>query len=412
MIGKRLIAVVFLGAALALGAGSPALPGGAWAAGGPTVSAKVGKPLQDAQKLIAQQKFRDALNKVNEANSLSGKSAYEQFVIDDLQGYLYQRLGDYGNAARAYEGALKSGQLAAKDVTVRQRALVSMYYLSKDYSKALSRANQLLATNPSDTEMLVIAGQSAYLMGDYATAGKNMNSAIQLQESAGRRPDEAALQLLMAAQYKSGDSKGYSRTLERLVRMYPKPEYWSDLLASELRKPGTSDKRSLEIYRLQLAAGALVKPTDYTSMAEVALQTGFPGDAKTALEKGFKSGVLGQGAQADRQKRLLDMATKQAQDDQRVLAQIEPDAKSSPQGEKDVKLGEAYASYGQYDKAIVAIQRGLAKGGVTNPDEAKLNLARAYFMANQKEKARQTFSSISGKDGTATIAHLWLIHLS
>jgi tetratricopeptide (TPR) repeat protein len=414
MIGKRFVAVVVLGSALALGAaGSLSVRDSAFAAG-QTVSAKVGKPLQDAQKLIEQKKYREALTQVNEADKISPKTTYEQFIVNDMQGFLYQQLGDYGNAAKAYEATIKSGQLPAKDVATRQRALVSMYYVSKNYSKALSSANQVLASGGPDADMYTIAGQSSFILGDYAGAAKSVAAAIQLGESAGRRPDETSLQLLMSSQYKSGDTKGYAKTLERLVRTYPKPEYWNSLLASELNKPGTSDKRSLDIYRLQLAVGGLVKPDDYMSMAKVALVASFPGDAKAALERGFKAGVLGKGAaeQADKQKRLLAAATKQAADDQAILPQLESQANASAQGDLDVRVGELYASYGQYDKAIAAIQRGLAKGGVKNVGEAKLSLAWAYVLANQKDKARQTFSSIDGKDGTSDLARLWLIHLS
>lgn len=381
MIGKRLVAVVFLASALALGApGSADLSLNALAAT-KTVSAKVGKPIQDAQKLMQQNKFREALNKVNEADKVAGKSAYEQFVINDMKASLYSRLGDYGNAARAYEAVVASGQISGAALGARQRAVVSMYYQ---------------------------AGYSAFTHGNYAAATANANKAIQLQQSAGRRPDEASLQLLMVAQQKGGDIRGYSKTLERLVRTYPKPKYWADLLTSLKQKPGISDKLSLDIYRLQYAAGALVKASDYTAMAEVALLNGFPIEAKMVLDEGFKAGILS----TDREKRLLNRATQAAAADQKVLAQLESAAKASPEGQADVQLGEAYASHGQYDKAIAAFQQGLGKGGVKNPEEAKLNLARVYLLANNKAKARQTFASINGEDGTAEIARLWLLHLS
>lgn len=408
MIGKRLFAIALLGTALAVTAPDAKLTlGSAWAAG-PTVSAKVGKPYQAAQKLIEQKKYSEALKKLDEADKVPNKTAYEQFVVNDLKGFVYSRVGNYASAAQAYEAVIKSGQISGNDLAVRQRAVISMYFQTKSYSKSLSLADSWLAGHPSDTDVLEIAGQSAYLLGNYTTATAHVNKVIQLQESAGKRPDEALLQVLMAAQYKGGDTKGYGKTLERLVRNYPKPKYWADLLASLKRKPGTSDKRSLEIYRLQYAAGAVVKAEDYRSMAEVALISGFPGDALTVLEKGFKAGILS----SERDKKLLDRAKQAAASDQKVLAQLEAAAKAAPDGERDVQLGEAYASYGMYDKAIEALQRGLGKGGVKNVAEAKLNLARVYALANQRDKARKTFASINGNDGTSDIARLWLIHLS
>lgn len=381
MIGKRLVAVIFFASALALGApGSGDLSLNALAAT-KAVSAKVGKPIQDAQNLMQQNKFREALNKVNEADKVSGKSAYEQFVVNDMKASLYSRLGNYTSAAQAYEAVIASGQISGSALAARQRAVVSMYYQ---------------------------AGYADFSHGNYAAAAANANKAIQLQQSAGRAADEPSLQLLMQAQQKSGDMKGYGKTLERLVRSYPKPRYWADLLSSLKQKPGNSDKLKLDIYRLQYAAGALVTAKDYTDMATAALINGFPVEAKTVLEEGFKAGILRQ----EREKRLLDQAKQAAAANQKALTQLESAAEASPEGQADVDLGEAYASYGQYDKAIAAFQRGLGKDGVKNPEEAKLNLARVYLLANNKAKARQTFTSIGGEDGTAEIARLWLIHLS
>jgi len=56
------------------------------------------------------------------------------------------------------------------------------------------------------------------------------------------------------------------------------------------------------------------------------------------------------------------------------------------------------------------MEQGIAKGGLREPEDAKLHLGIAYLAAGQKPKAIQTFKEVGGTDGTADLARLWLIH--
>jgi hypothetical protein len=77
-----------------------------------------------------------------------------------------------------------------------------------------------------------------------------------------------------------------------------------------------------------------------------------------------------------------------------------------------VKLGAAYLSYGENDKAIEAINRGVAKGGVKNPDEAGLLLGMAYLRANNKAEAAKAFQTVTKDPAMARIAKLWMLNTS
>ena len=77
----------------------------------------------------------------------------------------------------------------------------------------------------------------------------------------------------------------------------------------------------------------------------------------------------------------------------------------------DAKLGAAYLSYGQNDKAVEALQRGIGKGGVKNPDEAGILLGIAYLRMNNKEEATKAFQSVKQNPTMARIAKLWVLHM-
>ncbi len=187
---------------------------------------------------------------------------------------------------------------------------------------------------------------------------------------------------------------------------YPKREYWADLLRRIESKPGFSNRLTLDVLRLRLATKTLDSANDYSEMAQLALQQGQAAEAKKILDEGFAAGVLGKGAEAERQKRLLALATQRANDAPRDLAAAEVEAAAD--GNAMVRIGLAYTGLGQIDKGIALIQKGIAKGGLKHPDDARLQLGIAYLRAGNKAKAAEAFRGVKGTDGAADLARLWL----
>ena len=251
--------------------------------------------------------------------------------------------------------------------------------------------------------------QAYYLQNDFAGAARTARALLQQDQRAGRKTGESVLQLLVSSEYKQKNDAGYRDALKRLVASYPKKEYWRDLLASVQKQPGFADRLTLDLDRLMAATGTLETQDQYMEAAQLALQAGLPGDAKALLDKGYAAGVLGKGAGADRQQRLAAMAAKQSGEDVNTLPQLAHEADAARDGLPWVKLGEADASYGRYDDAIAAYQKGLQKGGLKHPEDARLHLGIAYLQAGQKDKAQATLGAVTGTDGARDLAQLWLL---
>jgi tetratricopeptide (TPR) repeat protein len=150
-------------------------------------------------------------------------------------------------------------------------------------------------------------------------------------------------------------------------------------------------------------------PDEYMEAAQLALEQGFPGDAKSLLDKGYVAGVLGKGATAERQQRLATMAQRLMSDDSKNLPQLGNETNAANSGLALVKLGETFASYGRYDDAIDAFRKGLQKGGLKYPEDAKLHLGVTYLQAGRKAEARDILKSVKGTDGVQDLAELWMI---
>src|SRR5262249_32003327 len=127
-------------------------------------------------------------------------------------------------------------------------------------------------------------------------------------------------------------------------------------------------------------------------------------------EAGAAKNVFTDPKLSDRNKRLLDNAKKQVEQDRATLDKIAKDAAAGKTGDKDVSIGLAYLSYKEYDKAIEAITRGLSKHGVQNQGEANLLLGIAQLGAGHKDEAQKAFGLVKGDAKLERIANLWSLH--
>jgi hypothetical protein len=119
---------------------------------------------------------------------------------------------------------------------------------------------------------------------------------------------------------------------------------------------------------------------------------------------------LGEGAEADRHKRLRDLAVKKQGEQATGIAAQAVEARNDKDGNALVQVGYAYVTMGEADKGIEMIEAGIKKGGLKRPEDAKLRLGMAQQQSPKtKAKAAATLNSVQGADGVAEIARLWVV---
>jgi len=369
---------------------------------------EIGKPLQQAGELLRAGKGKEALAKVREADAVGGKTPAEQFTIDRMKGAAAQRAGDHPATIQAFEAVMASGKVTGAEAAQVAESLAFAYSQQKDWAKTgqwIQKAQSLGSTSAQLKQLQAyVQGQS----GDYSAIGRDAAAAVEAAEKAGRKPDEADLLRLADAQARTGNPGGQAATLEKLLFNYPKKEYWTAYLGRLPRKPNFADRLGLDVLRLRLATGNLSKPEDFMEMAQLSLQAGLPAEAVRIVEQGYKAGALGKGPEADRHKRLQDLAVNKAGEQKAAIDAQATEAAAQKTGEDLVKVGYAYASMGQADKGIALIEQGIAKGGLKNAEDARLRLGLAQ-LPRDRAKATRTLQAVKGNDGTADIARLWTL---
>ena len=383
-----------------------ALLGGA--AAQDAVRADVGRPLQQAGDLIRAQKFKDALAKIHEADAVANKTANESYMIERMRIAAASGAGDTETAAHSFEAV--SARVSAAERLRMIESLAGAYYRAQNYAKAMQWGQRYFKEGGTSGSIRTLLIQSQYLGGDFAGAARELRTEIDQAERAGTPPGEDRVKLLVNATLKMNDINGYVWALERLVTYYPKKEYWVDLLARLQRKPNFSDRLALDTYRLSLATGSMNAASDYMEMAQLALQAGYPAEAKQVVDKGFAANVLGQGGEAERHKRLRELVAKRLDEDKRGQAAAIEEAQAAKDGTALVNAGLNLVFNGETPKGLQLMQQGIARGNLKRADDAKLHLAIAQLIAGDHIKAQTTLRSVSGNDGTADLARLWALY--
>lgn len=370
---------------------------------------EVGKPLQQASELLKAGKAKDALAKVREADAVPNKTPAEQLMIDRMRGAAAQRAGDNATTIQSFEAVYASGKLSGAEQAQVAETLAFAYSQTKDFAKAQQWVNKAQQAGSNSAQLKQLQAYLQGQSGDYNAIARDAAAAVAAAEQGGQRPAEADL-LRLADAYQRTNNPAYMATLAKLLGYYPKKDYWAAYLARLPRKPGFTDRYALDVMRLKLASGTLTKADEFMEMAQLALQAGYPAEGKRIVDQGFASGALGTGPEAERHKRLRDLAVKQ-DSERRAGIEVQSNAASAEKtGDDLVKVGYTYVTMGEVDKGIALMEQGINKGGLKRADEAQLHLGMAQLQsAKSKAKAGATLRGVKGTDGSADVARLWLL---
>ena len=375
------------------------------------VRPEIGKPLQAASALLKSNKFKDALAKIREVDSVPNKTANETYLIESMRGSAASGAGDNETIIKSFESVIASGKAPAATQLKVIEALAGAHYRARDYAATNKWATRYLRDGGGNSQIRTLLIQSYFQSGDFANSAKESLIDIQADEKAGRTPSEEKLQLLANSYLRQKNSNGYIATIEKLLNYYPKKSLWADVISRLQRKSGFSDRLALDVYRLQLATGNLTATNDYMEMSQLALQAGFPGEAKKVVDEGYANGALGKGTDVDRQKRLRDLVEKRVAENQKIITGSADEAagNAAKDGNALVNLGYNLFTSGQVTKGIGLMEAGIKKGELKRPDDAKLRLGTALIQSGQKAKGAQVLKSVQGTDGAHDLANLWVI---
>ena len=381
-----------------------ALSPGVWAQSG--LRAEVHKPLLAAQEALKGNQMDQALRLAAEAAALPSLSAAEQQLVWRVQAVAALRSQQWDLAIERLEGLLGLAEVPAAERLPLQEMLVNASIQKKDAARTVRVARQYLQAGGQSAGVRTALLQSLSLLGEHKTLVQEMQAFIRQDQTQGRKTPEADLRLMGASCLQLKDQPGYYAVLKHLLELYPSKAYWSDAIVRLVNLPDFNNRYELDGYRLLAETDNLEDAAEYAEMAALALKAGLPAEALRVLDKGYRQGVLGQGAEAAAHARLQSQARKKAQEDESLLSQLEQSAKD---GNAWVAVADAHASQQNWSAAVSAYDKAQKAGGLRREAEVNLHHGMALFKNGQKAAALAQWKSVRSDSTAAELALLWTL---
>jgi hypothetical protein len=356
------------------------------------ISNSIGKEMTAAMKALQAQQWQDALKSLDEAGAKSGITTYDKFKIHDFKGYAEIHLKKYKEAEADYEEALASGLYPPEEKARTVKVLFQMSAGNQQYAKAIEYGKQIADAGTASADDLNIMAQLYYLQKDCKSAVVWADKAVAASKKAGEAPKENTYQFKLQCASDAGDTAGMEASLVDLIRLTNKTTYWNTFLRLE-RQDERDDHNLLMIYRVMYNTNSMNADTDYIEMAQLLGDAALPGEAAAVLNKAMSSNIV-KDDHKERTTRLIKSLQDRAEADRKGLPQQEAEATKSASGELEMKLGEVYYGFGDYQKAADAINQGLQKGNIKHQDEAYVYLALADAQLKNYADAKKAIANL------------------
>jgi tetratricopeptide (TPR) repeat protein len=376
----------------------------------PALRNKVYEKLAAAQEAAEAKDLNGAAEILDDMISAGGKSAlnsYELANVYNLYAFIYYSQENYAKALKAYEEVVAQPDIPLAMEINTKYTIAQLYFVQEQWQKGIDALLDWFAvTEKPNASAYVLLSQGYYQTKDYDKALLNVEKAINMYKAADKLPKEQWYNLARYLYFEKNDVNNTVATLEELLKYYPKKDYWIQI--SHMYGEQKKDNLQLAAMDTAYVQDMLTKGREQVTMAYLYLNAEVPYKAGKVMAKGLKNESIDP---TSKNYEIAASAWRQAQELEKAVIDMEVAAAKSDDGELYARLGNIYLDSDRNAKAIVAINKGLSRGGVKRPDSARLVLGMAYFNEKKYDKAREAFKSAGRDERSAKYASQWITYL-
>lgn len=373
----------------------------------PNVSEAFGKKIQEAANLLQPPEESGAKPNPNGTIKLlaglevnkAKYNAYELALLYQYYAYAYLGLENYGKSIEYLNKVM--GQTPNMPVATEAQTLKMMgqlYSAEENPKKALETMmrwiDYVAALKPEDSYLFATL---YYQLEDNTNALLNINEAVKNQEAAGKIPTEAWYILQRGLYFDKEDYKNGLVVLEKLIKYYPKAQYWKQL--SQVYRLMERDQDSVSALETAYIMGGLTTEKDILNLSYLFLDAEVPYKAVKILNKGIYTDKIIE--PTAKNLKLLADSHRMAQNHKDSLVEYEKAAQKSTDGELVIGLAGAYLVNDKFKEASKWGRDALKKGGIKRVDQANFIVAQAEFEMKNFDEAIKFFKE-AGKDARSS----------
>ena len=389
----------------------------------PALRNKIYEKLAEAQAAAEAKDFNTAakiLDEMLRANRESTKlNSYEAANVYNLYAFIHYSREDYGKALQAYENVVKQPDIPLAMEINTKYTIAQLYFVQEQWQKGINALLEWFeVTETPNPNAYVLLAQGYYQTKDYNKALFNVEKAISMheQKQVERKaadptyqpspPKENWYNLARFLYFEKNNIPKTIETLEILLQYYPKKQYWVQL--SHMYGETKNEKWQLSAMETAYVQDMLDKSSEQITMAYLYLNGDVPYKAAKVMDRGLNDGSI---ESKSKNWEIMGSAYRQSQEVKKAIPAMEKAASQSDTGELYARLGNIYLDGDQYKKAIDSINKGLKRGGVKRPDQARLVLGMAYFNDKQYTRAREAFQAAGRDERSSKYARQWIAYL-
>ena len=377
----------------------------------PALRNKVYERLAEAQGLAEAKDYAGAAAILNDMIAEDGKRAlnsYELANVYNLFAFLSYATEDYAQSLRYYRQVIAQPDIPlAMEINTRF-TIAQLYFVQEKWQQGIDALLVWFDLNEKpNAGAYVLLAQGYYQVKKFDLALKNVETAISMHEGEGKLPKEQWYNLARFLYFDKEDFDSALDVLNTLIIYYPKKQYW--VQASHLYGEKKEEQKQLALMEAAYEQGFLDRSSELVTMSYLYLNAEVPYFAASVIEKGFDDELVD-----DKSKNyeLAGSAWAQAREVAKSIPMMEKAAAKSDEGELYVRLGNVYLDGDQFAKAADSVSKGLKKGGVKRPDQARLVLGMAYFNLGEYNKARKAFRDAGKDERSEKYAKQWISYVT
>ncbi|MEM6302232.1 MAG: hypothetical protein AAF749_10875 [Pseudomonadota bacterium] len=377
----------------------------------PALRNKVYEKLAEAQAAAEAKDLNTAasvLDKMLAGRRDNELNSYELANVYNLYAFIHYSREDFVSALQAYENVVKQPDIPlAMEINTRY-TIAQLYFVQERWRDGI---NALLKwfdmTTTPNANAYVLLSQGYYQLKDYDEALKNIQIAIGDYEGKGRIPKEQWYNLARFLYSEKNMLAEATDVLEDLILYYPKKQYWVQL--SFMFSEQNQEPKQLAAMDTAYVQDMLEKDGEYRNMASLLLNADVPYKASQVLKRGFDEEIV---EDTSKNWELYAGSLRQAQEVEDAIPAMAKAAEMSDSGDLYARLGSIYLDADNNQQAIEAINKGLQRGGVKRPDNARLVLGMAYFNTKQYSKAKEAFRAAGRDKRSKKYADQWISYMN
>lgn len=351
---------------------------------------RVFKQISEIQELMSPEKagvepnYPRAKELLDEINSRYDRlNDFEKSTVLNFYTNYYLSNDQIDLALQTFERILTIEELRVES---RLRALMALgqLYMGEDrFAEAIDAFNKWRELSPEENENVYLGlANSYYNLAKYNEAIPLLIDHMELVQANGKVLAKNIYGLLNLMYIELEDYVNAERITKQMVTLFDEASDWRNL--SAIYGYLDNDKKRIETLSVTFAKGYMENESEYVNLAQSLAGADAPYQGAKVLERGLELGVV-KGTEQNYQ-RLVQMYTL-ANEYEKALAPAIKATEIAENGDAYDQLGYVYYMLHDYKNSAEAIRKALERGGLENPGDAQLFLARSLVELDEFDAA-------------------------